>query len=274
MFVSRSIPRLLAILAIALVSVRSEAGLILDPIAWGLAPGDTFRLILPTLGTTAATSTSISTYDTFVNGQYLNLITYQGSALSWQAVGETSSSAARYDATRYSSQADLTKIFNLNGERVSNGNFWGMHDALIDWTIDASGNLQQFGELTYVYTGFTYQGEPVNTLDTSNQVVYSYLGQTTDYTASVWDDQSSQFVEVQATLGVGYGRTGAAGNAWAEYDRETNLNTAYHMFAMSSLVTVVASSPVPEIDPAGIGSVVALLSGAVALLERRRPRSA
>lgn len=271
MFVSRSISRLLAILAIALFTVRSEAGLVLDPIAWGLAPGDTFRLILPTFGTTAATSTSISTYDTFVNGQYLNLITYQGSPLSWQAVGETSSSSARYDTNRYSSQANLTKVFNINGQRISNGNFWANHDALINWTIDSSGNLQQFGDFTYVYTGFTYDGDPAHTDDTSNQTVYSYLGQTTDYMSWGWDSESQQPIEVQTTWGVGYGRTGAAANAWAEFDRETNLNTTYHMFAMSSLVTVVA--PVPEIDPAGTGSVVALVSGAVALLERRRRRS-
>ena len=36
----------------------------------------------------------------------------------------------------------------------------------------------------------------------------------------------------------------------------------------------VSISAVPEIDPAGIGSVMALVSGTFVLLERRRRRSA
>ena len=39
-------------------------------------------------------------------------------------------------------------------------------------------------------------------------------------------------------------------------------------------VSVSANSTVPEIDPAGMGSVLALVSGALALLERRRPKVA
>jgi len=43
-------------------------------------------------------------------------------------------------------------------------------------------------------------------------------------------------------------------------------------------VTVLFSEPtpsaVPEIDPAGIGSVLALVSGALALIERRRLKTA
>jgi hypothetical protein len=42
----------------------------------------------------------------------------------------------------------------------------------------------------------------------------------------------------------------------------------------SNYTFVTAISAVPEIDPAGIGSVIALVSGTLALLERRRRRSA
>ena len=43
----------------------------------------------------------------------------------------------------------------------------------------------------------------------------------------------------------------------------------------SSLVlNIQGSAPVPEIDPAGLGSVVALVTGALSLLERRRKFSA
>lgn len=37
---------------------------------------------------------------------------------------------------------------------------------------------------------------------------------------------------------------------------------------------ITASTPVPEIDPAGLGSVLALVTGALGLLERRRSKRA
>ena len=39
---------------------------------------------------------------------------------------------------------------------------------------------------------------------------------------------------------------------------------------MSETLTVGGASPVPEIDPSGMGSVFALVTGALGLLERRR----
>jgi hypothetical protein len=42
--------------------------------------------------------------------------------------------------------------------------------------------------------------------------------------------------------------------------------TAYLGFRLASEVI----APVPEIDPAGVGSVLALVTGALALIERRR----
>ena len=43
-----------------------------------------------------------------------------------------------------------------------------------------------------------------------------------------------------------------------------------NMFAMSSNLTVSGPAAVPEIDPNGLGSVVALVAGMLGLLERRR----
>lgn len=48
-----------------------------------------------------------------------------------------------------------------------------------------------------------------------------------------------------------------------------------YTLANSQTVTLnIAASSVPEIDPAGVGSVVALLAGAFGLVERRRVKSA
>ena len=45
-------------------------------------------------------------------------------------------------------------------------------------------------------------------------------------------------------------------------------------FGANETVTVLFSAPVPEIDPAGMGSVLALVAGALGLLERRRLKTA
>jgi hypothetical protein len=55
------------------------------------------------------TSTSISTYDTFVNTQGLSGITVNGSSLAWQALGLTPPSNPLTDTTRYSSQANASQ---------------------------------------------------------------------------------------------------------------------------------------------------------------------
>lgn len=45
------------------------------------------------------------------------------------------------------------------------------------------------------------------------------------------------------------------------------------MYALSEELTVASGpAPVPEIDPAGMGSVLALVTGAIGLIEQRRRR--
>ena len=51
--------------------------------------------------------------------------------------------------------------------------------------------------------------------------------------------------------------------------------TAYtNNYWFGAAVGTVNSTPVPEIDPAGMGSVLAFVSGALGLLERRRQKIA
>ena len=54
----------------------------------GLKPGDEFRFVFVTDGTTNATSSNISTYDAFVTAQ-AGGATYDGMTVSWQAIGST-----------------------------------------------------------------------------------------------------------------------------------------------------------------------------------------
>jgi hypothetical protein len=54
----------------------------------GLAPGAHFRFVFVTDGTTNGTSTNIATYDTFATNQ-AGGATYNGSTVTWQAIGST-----------------------------------------------------------------------------------------------------------------------------------------------------------------------------------------
>jgi hypothetical protein len=71
------------------------------------------------------------------------------------------------------------------------------------------------------------------------------------------------------------GRTSAGStnktNGFLEYHNDHQASTA-PMFAMSEELTVVTA--IPEIDPAGMGSVLALVAGALTLIERRRLKNA
>jgi len=55
----------------------------------GLSPGAAFRFVFVTDGTTTATSSDISTYNTFVNNQAAGA-TYNGSVITWYAIASTS----------------------------------------------------------------------------------------------------------------------------------------------------------------------------------------
>ena len=59
----------------------------------GLQPGDQFRFVFLTDGTTNATSPNISTYDTFVTAQ-AGGATYNGVTITWQAIGSTATDNA------------------------------------------------------------------------------------------------------------------------------------------------------------------------------------
>ncbi len=76
------------IAATSISATTASAGSIATPT--GLNPGDQFRIVFVTQGTTAANSSDISTYDTFVTNQ-ANSATYNGATITWQAIGSTPS---------------------------------------------------------------------------------------------------------------------------------------------------------------------------------------
>lgn len=264
--------------SLAFLPAVVQAEVVINPLAWGLNPGDTFRLVVVTAGNTTGTSTSIAAYDTFVNAQGLSGITYSGSSLSWQAIARTPASSPISDGSRYSSQANATRTYNLNGALVStstNGQaFWktagfNQHLAAIDWTIDGSGNLSQVNGSQLVWTGFDIDGTAASATDFDENgspvgTVTAALGQTAAYNG--WDFGTNQ--QVPATLYPYLGRAGALANGWSAFDNQP-LTSAYRMYAMSDLITVTA---VPEPATLSQVTVLTICAGSVAW-RRRRGRS-
>jgi hypothetical protein len=242
---------------LVLVSSSVRAAIVIDPLAWGLNPGDTFRLVMVTAGGTSATSSSIATYDTFVNSQGLAGITYNGATLNWQALALTPDSNPVTDSSRYSSQANASLIYNLNGNPVSNTTaaraFWrttGPHQHLnaIDWTINSSGNLEQVGGFREVWTGFDDDGSRASArnYDSSGMqigTVTTTLGQSVAYNDYVEDFETMTGELVPKTLYPSVGRAGAVFNGWAWAYDANSLDSLYSMYAMSDIITVTA---VPE----------------------------
>ena len=91
----------------------------------GLSPGDSFRFAFITDGTTAATSTDISTYNTFVNTQ-ADGATYDGMTITWYAIASTSAT----DAAFSNIGEDNVPVYLASGEEVassdtaSSGGLW------------------------------------------------------------------------------------------------------------------------------------------------------
>lgn len=266
--------------ALFLTAVRpAQAQIAIDPISWGLAPGTTFQLVFVTFGTTDATSTNIADYDAFVNSQYVNQITYNGSPLSWQAIGLTQGSSPVSDNSRYSSTANAHVIYNLNGQQVStttNGSaFWqtngyNQHVNPINYTVTSGGSLSA-SAYTYAWTGFDWDGSAPssNAYDSNGNpqgVVSSALGLSVDYFRQTYDEQFNP-VYVAATLSAAFGRIPAVANGWAAIGDDQPLSTLRPIYAISSVITVAA---IPE--PSTYAVAAGLLALAAAAWRRRRRR--
>ena len=225
----------------------------------GLNPGDRFRIAFVTgTTTTDISSTDITSYNLFVNTA-AGGATYNGSAVTFYAIGSTATVNA-YDNIHSTTMND--PVYLAGGALVApsitgaNGLWSG---ALvnriatdIDGTVvspDGDGNDRR------VFTGTLVDGtassKPLGYLDPGVPPIVpaqfqTSLGQATGYTDAAWIDVG------------GYG----------------TVFFSQSLYGISETLTVASPSSVPEIDPAGMGSVLALVTGALGLLEQRRRKQA
>ena len=220
----------------------AHAGTVLATPA-GLNPGDQFRFLFLTSGTQAATSTDIGDYNTFVNSQASGA-TYQGSVVSWNVVGSTATVNARDNVGGFGTNVPvyLTNGTLLAGDLTTSSSNKGLWSGTLFTapTIGIDGNS--------VTSSFAYTGSQPNG---------------TGVTSPSGRQLGSEIVQygtpTVSTSGVFFSNTSLPGTF------------ALNFYGVSSELTV--PNGVPEIDPAGMGSVLALVSGTLGLLERKRSRA-
>lgn len=202
----------------------------------GLNPGDTFRFLFVTQGTTSATSSAISDYDTFVNGQAAGAI-YGGTTVNWKAIGSTGSVNARDHVGGYGTSVP---IYVPNGTRIAN-----------DLTTGTGGLWS--GSLLAAPSGY---------IDGSAADMFPLL-----FTGS----ESNGLAATMYFLGANAAKVGisfVSNDAWLSAAGTYGNTSPLRMYGISDTLTVAAA--VPEIDPSGMGSVMALVTVALGLVERRR----
>ena len=211
----------------------------------GLNPGDQFRFLFLTSGERDATSTNISDYNTFVNSQALGA-TYQGSVVNWMAVGSTATVDARDNVGGLDT---MVPVYLPNGTKIA-------------------GDLTTSTGLKGLWSGSLFTTPTIGIDGNSVTANFAYTGSQPDGTAFTSPDSrqlgSSQVVQ--------YGNPNEIGSGRFFSVEDGAPNTALmNFYGVSSELTV--PNAVPEIDPAGLGSVLALVTGTLGLLERKGSRA-
>ena len=92
----------------------------------------------------------------------------------------------------------------------------------------------------------------------------------TGLTASQFNEQTKQFAVVDTTSHPVFDASGSEMRFGLMMLSKTGLGYTWNTYYGEYTLTLNTQSSVPEIDPAGVGSVLAVVAGALGLLERRR----
>jgi hypothetical protein len=126
---------------------RIKADLVINT-PTGLTAGDTFRIAFVTDGTTDATSSSISDYNTFVTndatsqaGGGANVVTYDGTTLTWSAIGSTTTTSAIANIGETGAPVYLADGTEVTTSDTSTGLWSGSLMNNLDQDLNGNGRL-------------------------------------------------------------------------------------------------------------------------------------
>jgi hypothetical protein len=225
--VKLSIFALTLIVATSIAASTASAGSISAPSE--LNPGDQFRIVFVTDGTTKATSSAFSTYDNLVQSEASGT-TYNGHSITWKAIVGTSTVSA-LDHIGETTTSSIP-IFLVDGTKVTaSDNTSGLWSGTLLHSI----NLDLLGAVptgSRVWTGANYTGA-ISGLPVGN-----------------------------SGNNVGHGDTTSTGHNWAIAPGLIQKTSLLHLYGISEVLTVPQSTAaVPEPSTAmlaGLGGLVAL----------------
>jgi len=128
----------------------------------GLSSGAKFRFLFLTSGSRDAASVNIADYNTFVTTE-AGGATYDGTTVSWRAVGSTAAVIARDNVGGFGTNVP---VYLVNGTKLSNnmtdstGGLWGLFQTTIppNITISATQSGAQYAWTGSLYEGSDYPG--------------------------------------------------------------------------------------------------------------------
>jgi hypothetical protein len=195
--------------ALAVLSLMSGSAQAVDlATPSGLNPGDKFRYIFLTTGTTTAASTDIATYDAFVTAQ-AGTTTYQGSPVTWRAIGSTATVNARDHVGGFSTNVP---VYLVTGIKVASNLGTGT-DGLWSGTLQAAVN--------YGIGGNQITADPLRT-----------------WTGSQDNGNVNPGFGLGSTNGVNFGSINSTSGSWLFTDA-IGSNFEYRMVGISAELTVV-----------------------------------
>ena len=232
---AKAVLRSLVLVVVGSIASTSQSTPITLTTPPGLSPGDHFRYVFVTAGVTSATSVSISAYNSFVSSQS-NDAQYNGSTVSWYAIGSTPTTNARDNVGGFGT---AVPVFLVTGTRVADSlttsqyGFWsGVWRNNLNAGIDGSTMVDPTG------LGFVWSG----TDDDGNRLPGYELS--VGYPAMGYEFQTANPL-----------RVGARAN-----------NRPLPMFAMSAELTAVA---VPE-PSTWVTALAGLACGGYSVFRRRK----
>ena len=215
--------RVLCVAAVASFWVQAaRADLILTAPA-GLQPGQQFQIVFVTDGTTPATSTSISDYNSFVNNdadaQANGSVFYNGQLVTFSAIGSTSTVNATSNIG-----ANSAPVYLADGTLIADSTIPGPHGL---WFESLGGDI--------------YLGQLMAGID--EDLTGNHISQALVWTGTMQDGNPTATTELGSAITVAtIGITGATNGDWIHLGGSQIPNDLV-MYGISDVLTVAA---VPE----------------------------
>lgn len=203
------------VLSLSFIALCANAATVI-PVPPGLNPGDTYRLVFRTSGTTQAIFPDIATYNNFVQG-FANA---QGLGPGWTAIASTSAANARDNTATATADGAGVRIFDIAGTLIAwdyidlwDGSILSPIERCEDGSVCGPSSIP-FGPTAIVWTGTSADGTT-----TSRHLGLNLEGET--------------------TVGAFFGK----GGDWIEDGRQRSSSQEGQLYAMSPLFTAPVPTP-------------------------------